>query len=214
MPTALSDVDICNLSFDLLRHKDKVTSIETPASDSEALAARWYHTTRRAVLGAYPWNFARKRALLSLNAIVPIFGYANAYNLPDDYIAVVFLGENYNENYEKEYAVEGAQIVMDNSDAAALQLCYIHDILSVARYDPLFIELLTAELAIRFGNSITGLNKGLKEIYAWKKDLDAKARTKNGRDNPVKVRNVSKILNKRRQATQGANITDGTHLFS
>lgn len=213
MPTALSPVDICNLSFDLLRHKDKVTSIETPESDSEALAARWYDVTRRSVLCAFPWNFARVRALLSLNVTVPIFGYSDAYTLPPDFLNLLFIGENYNVDYVKEYSIEGGRIALDNSAAATLPLCYVKDETSVARFDPLFLELLTAELAIRFGNAIVGLNKGLKDIYAWKKELEAKARTKNGRDNPVKRREVSPFLQKRRQAVSGSTITDGVHLF-
>lgn len=214
MATALSPVDICNLSFDLLRHKDKVTSIETPESDSEALSARWYDVTRRSALCAYPWNFARLRAALALNAVVPAFGYTDAYILPNNFLGLVFIGENYAEDYETEYSIEGNQILMDNSGGASLQICYIWDITSVARFDPLFIEYLTAELAIRFGNAITGLNKGLKDLYAWKKELEAKARTKNGRDNPVKKRDVSSIIAKRNAVTRGGTTTDGTHLFT
>lgn len=214
MPTAVSSVDICNLSFDLLRHKDKVTSIETPESDSEALGARWYDVTRRSILGAYSWNFARTRAILSRNAIPPVFGYSDAYILPNNFLGVVFLGENYQEDYETEYSVEEGQILINNNAATSLQLCYVRDITSVTRFDPLFVELLTAELAIRFGNAITGLNKGLKDIYAWKKELEAKARTKNGRDNPVKRREISPIITKRSAVTRGGTTTDGTHLFT
>ena len=214
MPTAVSPVDICNLSFDLLRHKDKVTSIETPESDSEALGARWYDVTRRSTLGAYAWNFARTRAVLTRNNTAPAFGYSDAYLLPNDFLNVVFIGDNYKDDYETEYSVEEGQILIDNSAADSLNLCYVRDITSVARFDPLFVELLTAELAIRFGNAITGLNKGLKEIYAWKKELEAKARTKNGRDNPIKQRDISPVMIKRSTATQGKTYTDGKHLFT
>lgn len=212
--TASSSVEICNLSFDLLRHKEKVSDIETnPTNDAEALAARWYDVTRRACLGAYPWNFARKRAVLSLNSTAPEFGYANAYDLPSNYVGLVFVGDNYEEDYETEYAIEGNQLLIDNDDATSLNICYIQDIVNVVRFDPLFVEYLVAELAIRFGNSITGLNKGLKDIYAWKKDLEARARTKNGKDNPPKVRLVSPMKEKRQQAISGSNTTDGVHLF-
>ena len=106
MPTASSSVEICNLSFDLLRHKDKVTNIETPESDSEALGARWYDVTRRSILGAFPWNFARKRITLSRNSTTPAFGYTDAYNLPNDFLSLVFIGENYLDDYKIEYSIE------------------------------------------------------------------------------------------------------------
>lgn len=214
MATALSSVDLCNLAFDLLRHKDKVTSIETPESDSEALAARWYDVTRRSVLCSFPWNFARVRTVLSLNATAPAFGYTNAYNLPNDFLNLIFVGENYLDNYLLEYSIESGQILIDNNDGDSLQIGYVRDEVSVPRFDPLFVDLFSAELAIRFGNSISGLNKGLKDIYNWKKELEAKARTKNGRDNPVKHREVSPVLTKRATAVRGANSTDGVHLFS
>ena len=56
---------ICNLALDLLRHNEQVASLETPESEVESLAARWYDATRQSVLRAFPWNFARKRALIS-----------------------------------------------------------------------------------------------------------------------------------------------------
>lgn len=213
MATAQNSVDVCNLSFDLLRHKDKVTSLTSPVSESETIAARWYDETRRAVLGAYPWNFARKRAVLSLNSTAPSFGYANAYNLPNDFVGLVFVGDNYNDDYEIDYAIENGQILLDNGDSVSLNICYVYDHSLVVKFDPLFVDLLVAELAIRFGNAIVGLNKGLAGVITWRKEIDAKARTKNGRDNPPKIRNRSMVLTKRRQAITGANVSDGTHLF-
>ncbi len=213
MGTALSGVDICNLALDLLRQSEKVTDIENPESDTEALCARWYDATRRSVLRAFPWNFARKRAALSLNATVPAFGYANAYNLPNDYLELVFVGENYDDDYETEYAVEGGQILISNDSGASLNVCYVYDIKEVAKYDALFIDLLTAELAIRFSNSLTGVNKSMKEIKAWRDDVRGQARAKNGQENPVKRREVSPMLTRRKAVTSGSTF-DGTHLLS
>lgn len=213
MTTALSGVEICNLALDLLRQTDKVESIETPESDTEILCARWYDMTRRSVLRAFPWNFARKRAALSLNATAPAFGYPNAYNLPNDYLELVFVGDNYDDDYETEYSVESGQLLIDNSAAASINICYIHDFTIVAKFDALFVDLLSAELAIRLSNSITGMNKSMKEIKAWRDELRAQARTKNGQENPVKRREVSPILRHRRMVTSGGSTFDGTHLL-
>ena len=213
MSIVTAPAGICNLAFDLLRQKEQVVSLDTPDSELEGLASRWYDVTRRAILGAYSWNFARKRIALTLNGTSPAFGYGNAYNLPNNYLALLFIGDNYNYNYEKDYAVEGAQILIDNDDGATLNIAYIYDMTDIAKFDPLFTELLIAELAIRFANSITGLNKGMKSIIEWKKGLEIKARAKNGHDNPPKRREVSKIIAKRRLASSGGT-SDGVHLFS
>jgi hypothetical protein len=213
MSTALSSVDICNLALDLLRQNEKVENIEDAESDTEALCARWYDVTRRSVLRAFPWNFARKRGILSLNATAPAFGYTNAYNLPNDYLELVFVGENYDDDYETEYSVEGGQVLIENSDGASLNVCYIWDITTVVKFDALFVDLLVAELAIRLANSLTGVNKSMKEIKAWRDDVRGQARTKNGQENPVKRREVSPLLTRRKAVTSGSTF-DGTHLLS
>lgn len=213
MGTATSSVEVCNLALDLLRQKEKVTSIETPESEIEALMARWYDVTRRSVLRGFPWNFARKRVVLSRNATAPAFGYPDAYNLPSDYLELVFIGENYDEDYDTDYSVEDNQILIDNSGAADLNICYVRDITTVTRFDPIFVDLLSAELAIRVANSITGINKSMKDMNSWKKELEAKARAKNGHENPPKLRSRSPIVERRRMATRGM-VTDGIHLFS
>lgn len=213
MSTALSGVDICNLALDLLRQQEKVEDIENPESDTEGLCARWYDVTRRSVLRAFPWNFARKRGVLSLNGTAPLFGYANAYNLPNDYLEIVFVGDNYKDDYETDYSVEGNQLLIENDSATSQNICYIYDIKDVAKFDAIFVDLLTAELAIRFSNSLTGVNKSMKEIKAWRDDVRGQARTKNGQENPVKRREVSPMLQRRRAVTSGGTF-DGTHLLS
>lgn len=212
MATATSAEEVCNLALDLLRQNEKVESLESPESDTESLAARWYDVTRRSVLRAFPWNFARKRGVLSRNATDPSFGYADAYNLPNDYLELIFIGENYDEDYETQYSVEGDQILLNNDGGASLNVCYIWDITTVAKFDAIFVDLLVAELAIRFANSLTGINKSMKDIIAWRDRVEAKARSKNGQENPVKRREVSQILSNRRSVTSGGG-HDGTHLF-
>jgi hypothetical protein len=211
MPTAISDVDVVNLSLDLLRHSDKVTDISDPESETEALAARWYDVTRRSILRAFPWNFARKRTTLSRNATAPSFGYADAYKLPNDYLELVFIGENYDEDYQTEYSVEDGQILLDNNGESGLQICYIQDVTQVGKFDALFLDLFVAELAIRFANALTGINKSMKEIISWRDALRVQARTKNGQENPIKVRQVSQLRTVRRMASNGGGF-DGIHV--
>jgi hypothetical protein len=211
--TAVAPVDICNLSLDLLRSKERVTSIEVPESEVDALAARWYDMTRRSVLRGFPWNFARKRAALSLDVLSPDFGYPNAYNLPSDYLELVFVGENYDEDYEIDYSIEGNQLLIDAGGATSINVCYVSDFTTVVRFDPIFVDLMTAELALRMSNSLTGVNKSMKEIIAWRDRLETKARAKNGHENPPRSRYRSPLLNARRRAETFTS-SDGVHLFS
>ena len=156
-----SPEEACNLSLDLLRYPTPITSISSPESDVEALGARWYDATRRSCLRMFPWNFARKRASIPRNAVAPAFGYPDAYDLPTDYEHYVFLGEDVDEYDGVDFVVEGGQLLIDNSGAASIDLCYVWDFQNVAKFDPIFLMFLVAELAVVFGNSLTGLNKSI-----------------------------------------------------
>lgn len=213
MAKTTSDVEVCNLALDLLRHNQLMTSIETPTTEEEALGSRWYDQTRRALLRMFPWNFARKRASLPRVSVDPTFGYSDAYRLPNDYIGFVFIGEDYQWATEVDHSVEGNQILLDNDGASSLYVCYIYDIVDVAKFDPIFTMLLAAELAYVFGNAITGLNKSIKGIETIRDRWEMKARAKNGHENPPKVKYNSPLLNSRRNARRELS-SDGVHLFS
>ena len=212
MSAPVAPVEVCNLSLDLLRHSTLITSIETPTTEEEALAARWYDATRRSVLRMFPWNFARKRATLSRISVAPAFGYSDAYQLPNDYLNYVFVGEDIQDNIT-DFQIEGDQLLINNEGAASLKFCYVHDIQTVIKFDSVFLMLLVAELAVVFGSSLTGLNKSLSGMEKLRDRWEAKARAKNGQENPPRIRFTSGILTKRRSA-QRSTSSDGIHLFS
>ncbi len=62
MAAPITDIDVCNLALDFLKqNKTLVASITTPTSEEEKTCARWYETTREALLRSHYWVFARKR---------------------------------------------------------------------------------------------------------------------------------------------------------
>ena len=207
-----SPVDVCNLSLDLLRHTTLIESLDTPDSDEEALGARWYHALRRSLLRMFPWNFARVRTTIPRDTTDPAFGYADAYVLPNDYVNYVFVGESVGDNIT-DFVVEGKRLFIDNDGSASLQICYIQDIKDVTKFDPIFLMFLVGELAVMFGNSLTGLNKSIAAMEKFRDRWEAKARAKNGQENPPKVRYTSPLLTARREGRRSTS-TDGTHLFS
>lgn len=214
MSAPVSPVEVLNLSLDLLRHPHQITSIETPETEAESLGDRWYDATRRSVLRMFPWNFARKRATLSRISGTPAFGYADAYQLPNDYVNYVFVGESpHPDDIETDFTIEGDQLLIDNDGASSLQICYIWDIQSVNKFDTIFLMLLVGELAVMFANSLTGLNKSITGMEKYRDRWEAKARAKNGQENPPRSRYVSPLL-KRRRSAQRTTSSDGIHLFS
>jgi len=213
MSTPTSPVEVCNLSLDLLRHNTLVESIDDPVGDEETLAARWYDATRRSLLRMFPWNFARKRATLSRDATAPAFEYADAYILPNDYVNYVYVGDDPINDPIKEFVIEGDRLLIDNEGAASLKLCYIWNIEDVSKFDPIFLMFLAGELAVVFANSLTGLNKAISAMEKFRDRWEAKARAKNGQENPPKVIHNSPLLNARRSGRRSTT-SDGVHLFT
>jgi len=210
MSAPSAPVEVCNLSLDLLRHNALMTDIETPTTDEESLGSRWYDATRRSCLRMFPWNFARKRRSIPRSSVAPSFGYADAYELPNDYLGLVFIGESAEEK-ELDYLVEGGKLLIDNDGASSLQICYIWDVTDVTKFDPIFLMLLVAELAVVFGNAITGLNKSIKGMELLRDRWEAKARSKNGQENPPRVIYNSPLQTKASISRRTS--SDGIHLF-
>lgn len=115
-PTAKED--ICNISLDYLK-QSPLNSITTPVTNSEYIFARWYDLERQGALRAHPWKFAMKRATLNPDPITPpLFGYLYAYDLPNDYIRKVSIGNDYDGNLKQKIEIENGQILAEGGSDA------------------------------------------------------------------------------------------------
>lgn len=148
MSTATSDIDICNLTLDLLGEESDLSDIDNPSTENEALFNRWYHVIRRALLRSGVFNFAIRRVVLTVSSSDPIFGYDDAYNIPNRCLRIVTIGDE--DDPKQDFEIENGQILLDN-DAGNLNLRYIYDETVVTKFDSLFVELLAHELAVRLG---------------------------------------------------------------
>ncbi len=203
-------VDICNLALSLLKSDIVVTNIEEPENEEEEVCSKWYDITRQAVLRAFSWNFAKKRASISRSGTPE--EYADEYQLPDDYVNLVFIGEDIDEDYETDYSIEGDKILINNGAASTLNIKYIWNIENVQKFDPLFTMLLVHELAIVLANQISGLNKSTKKIDKDRDRWEVKARSKNGQENHPRQRYVSPLASAKRRG-RSSSLSDGVHLF-
>lgn len=147
-------VDIVNLGLRNLK-QDPVTSIDPPDDDSKAAAAGadWYDQARRATLEAHTWNFAQKRANIGAESAGPLFGYSKKYQLPNDYIRLVRIGEDYNFA-EDDYEIEDGFFLCDVE--APLRLVYIYDNVTIGKYPALFVTALAYKLAAFMAYELTG----------------------------------------------------------
>jgi len=141
----LNEVHVCNLALGRLQQKP-ISTITNPTSVSEKICANTYHQTRRKTLEAHLWNFATTRVKLAKLTGSPVFEHETLYQLPNDYIRLVRLGETHRALID--YTIEGNNILTTGLNDEQLLMVYIFDFKTVARMRPYFLELLTFELAI------------------------------------------------------------------
>ena len=152
------ETDIINAAFDLL---DEEVAID-PSDDRAPV--RWmkrnYPLVRDAILRRHPWNFAVARASLPELSDEPAFGWKRQFQLPANCLRLLPLTWQGKMNGEPiKHEVEGRRI-LTNAEAP-LKIRYIRRVEDTSLFDPLFVQLLAAELAVRAANWITG-----KQSYA------------------------------------------------
>ncbi len=213
MPAPTSETDICNLMMDLLGQAANISSIETSGNltEPEKRCARWYDKTRRSLLRAFPWTFARARFQASRDATTPSFGWADAYNLPNDLIRLNFIGDDTILDLKGKYALEGKQILLNNSGAASINMGYTKDENVVTKFDSLFIGLLAVEGAINMSYKFTLKPSIKRDLLQEKKELRIEAKSVNSQERPPRRIERSKFVAARRNLT--FNLASPNHDF-
>lgn len=184
-----SPVDICNLALDRLG-QGSIASILAPTKPEEDICARWYDQTRRELLREYIFNFARKPATLTANADAPTHpDFSTGYNLPNDLIRLLTIGDRVTGTTPtKSFTIsDGILYDDDNTDpaVAGLQIEYIYDAVTVAKFDSLFIKVLTLQLADNMSGKFKGVSaKALEKLSMDLKEAHLKASAVSGQEKP------------------------------
>lgn len=202
MAAPSSPVDICNLALDDLKQLP-IKSITTPVSNAEQVCARNYDATRRECLFAHPWKFAIKRIQLTPNpATEPLFGYLYAYDLPDDYIRMITVGDDYIGDLRQSFEIEDNQLLAVSGDVVfdgtTKDVRYMRDIVDVNKFSPGFVTYFRLKLAIRMSNKFN-VSEGIKkELKADFQEAATEAKAVNGQESRIKRIQFSRTLTKRR----------------
>lgn len=202
MATVTSPNDICNLALDDLK-QSPIKNILTPTSNTEFIMARNYDPIRRECLTDHPWKFAIKRDQWTPNpTTVPLFGYANAYDVPVDYLRLITVGDDYLGNLKQAYEVENNQLLAVQGDTlfdgTTKDIRYLRDITDVTKFSPLFVIYFRLKLALRLANKFA-ISSSLKQsIKADFDEVAVTARAVNGQESKIKRIQYSRILTKRR----------------
>ncbi|MEI8127983.1 MAG: hypothetical protein WCG95_00065 [bacterium] len=180
---AITDVEICNLALDNIGTKNIVSrdSTEKPAK----LCDRWYDVARRSVLKDLNASFSIKRATLAtVSGFTPVYGYPNAFTLPDDCLKILNIGD---PMQVERYQIEGNYLYCDYETSVNVR--YIYDCEDVSLYDDEFIELIALKLARCICMPLTQDIEKSNNLEMLYKQKYLETSTKYGNDNKVIIIN-------------------------
>lgn len=143
----VSIVDIANMALQKLGSA-AITQLNDDSISAAAVRRVW-EIIRDAELQSYPWSFARRRAILERLAAPPAWGYPRAYPLPSDFLRLLSV-----EGLEAgEVQREGSMLLC--ASPPPLKILYLTRALAPEQYDPLFVELCAARLALELAEVLT-----------------------------------------------------------
>ncbi|WP_448207287.1 hypothetical protein [Azospirillum sp. sgz302134] len=121
----------------------RADAVVSPEEDSAAARScrRYYDGARDAVLRAYPWNCATRRAHLAALSPPPPFGFDQRYRLPDDCLTVrAIWGAP-----DAPWQIEGRELL--TNVAAPLPIVYTARLDDESLFDPSLAAAVAARLA-------------------------------------------------------------------
>lgn len=128
----------------------RVSNIDLDNTKPAKVVRYMYDIILDALLTAFPWNFAIKRAQLAADATAPAWGYAKRYTLPVDFLSLLEI------RGEPEYTLEGGFIL--TNQGSPLYIKYISRVTDSGLFDPLFVEAFASRMAYEGCEEITQSN--------------------------------------------------------
>jgi hypothetical protein len=154
-----SVITIVNAALTLLGESRIISLDQDVKAAREAKAI--YDVTRESLLAKYNWSFSMARANLPALASVPVYRYANEYQLPVDSLRLVEIGDrfvgvdltDYRGASTREFMIEGRKILTDI--APPLSIRYVKSEDNPAFFAATFTEALYHRLAEQLAEPLT-----------------------------------------------------------
>lgn len=184
--SAESETHICNIALTRLGHKT-ISDIDTDASTAGDLCRIHYPMSRDTLLRSHPWNFAIKRAALSVeSSAAPNHEYAYAFPLPTDCLRVLRTNWEANgytsqdttslfwpQSIHVPYRIEGRYLVTNETSAS---IEYIAKVTDTSQFDAMFTDVLAQRIAAEVSHRLTdnpNITRNAWQMYSQKL-LDAR----------------------------------------
>ncbi len=189
MAITTTQISIVNRALQLLGSPG-ISSIQENSRGARAML-RAYDSVKNNELRKHTWNFSIKRASLPASATPPIFGMANYFPLPGDYLMMAGGDQSYgissggglNQNPAiHDWQIEGNQIA--SNESAPLQIRYVSSDITESLFDVTFAEALSAALAGNCCEEITQSNTKIQVIGRIYDDAIKQAKRRNAFEKP------------------------------
>lgn len=186
-----SEVNICNLALQQMGRSERIASLAETTTQAGPICALQYPISRDAVLRAFPWNFAQRRASLSAFAEEPAFEYTNHFKLPSDFLFLTEIFESFDAPYKLETfssSSSGAIRVILTDLGEPLKIRYTARISDATLFDPLFITTLAAHIAAEVAIPLTETRakaQSLWQVYQQKLIEARKIDSQEGTPDPM-----------------------------
>lgn len=189
MASTTTQTSIANRALQLVGYQP-ITSLTQNDRGARAMA-RAYPTVLAEMLRANYWNFSIKRAILAASATPPIFGKANFFPLPSDYLdlappdqyttysfGAIPQRPNTGSGYD-DWSIENADGVLSiaSNMPAPLYIRYVSSNTPESMYDACFVEAFAASLAMATCEELTQSNTKLanfEKMYEAQMELAKK----------------------------------------
>lgn len=163
-----TEVSICANALRRLGD-DAITSL-TDDTERARLCNAFYSDARDAVLRSHPWNFAITRATLAQLSDTPAYGFNYQYALPTNPYCLRVLEMEYKDYIFKveNVATHGRVLLTDEGTAKIL---YIARITDTNLFDSMFVDTLTAKLAVDLAYPVTNsmqVQTNMQKLYQLK----------------------------------------------
>ena len=174
-----TEVSIC--SNDLRRLGDDPITSLTDDTERARLCNAFYIPSRDQVLRSHPWNFAITRATLAKLSDTPAYEYSYQYALPNDPYCLRVLEMEYKDYIFKieHYASQGRVLLTNESTAKIL---YIARVTDTAQFDSMFVDVLTAKLAVDLAYPVTNSVKLQDQMQRLFQQKLSEARSVDGQE--------------------------------
>ena len=153
------DINVCNQAL-MKIGATRITSFDDATVNARDCEAS-YAVSRDQVLEAFPWTFAKRRAVLAQASDAPAFGYSYQYSLPSDCLKVLSIVEVPSITKEPDWVVEGALLLTNEEE---VYLHYTRVVEDATHYSPSFIRALSLYLAAHLAMSIAKNAKLANEL--------------------------------------------------